>query len=86
MLERFFMKRVFLLPFCSFVCLVWSLAVSAASFPENGDWIGKIRKEHPRMIFSAENLPALRERANTVCRKEFEELKKTVDALPDVPL
>ena len=76
MLERFFMKRVFLLPFCSFVCLVWSLAVSAAGFPEDADWIRKIRKDHPRMIFSADNLPALRERSRTVCRKEFEELKK----------
>ena len=80
------MKRVCLLFICCLGCLVWGLAVSAASFPENGDWIGKIRKDHPRMIFSAENLPALRERANTVCRREFAALKKKVDALPDVPV
>ena len=72
--------------FISVVCFCLFAAVDAALFPEDADWLRKIRKDHPRMIFSADNLPALRERAGTVCRKEFEELKKTVDALPDVPV
>ena len=37
------------------------------------------------MIFSADDIPALQKRAATVCRAEFEALKKSVDALPDIP-
>ena len=38
------------------------------------------------MIFSAGDIPTLQKRAATICRAEFEALKKSVDALPDVPV
>ena len=52
---------------------------------DDPDWVKKIKPGHPRMIFTSDDLPQLRERAYGICRDEFQELKSEVDALPDKP-
>ena len=61
------------------------IMVSAATFPEDNNWLKKIRPEHPRMIFTGDNLPLVREQIKTIRKKEFAALQKSVSALPAVP-
>ena len=49
-------------------------------------WIKKIRTDHPRMIFTSDNIPQLQERARTICIKELNAIRKKVDDLPDQPV
>ena len=72
------MKPIFLL-----LSIVTAFSLCAASFPTDPDWIRKIRKDHPRMLFHAGNLELVRQRAMTIYKTEFDKLKKTVDSLPE---
>ncbi|MBQ4107540.1 MAG: heparinase II/III family protein [Lentisphaeria bacterium] len=62
--------------------LVAVTAAGAVVFPENNNWLQKIRPEHPRMMLSSDNLPLVREQCRTIRKAEFDRLKKEVDALP----
>ena len=61
-------------------------ASESPRFPAEDNWIERIRPHHPRMIFTSDDLPALRQRAQTICSEEFQKLQKTVDALPEIPV
>ena len=59
--------------------------LSAAHFPADNSWLNNVRPEHPRMIFTKDNLPLVREQIKTIRKKEFENLQRSVAALPAVP-
>ena len=45
----------------------------------------RLDPNHPRLFISKDDLPKFRARANGVCREYLQEMKKRVDALPDIP-
>lgn len=63
-----------------------------AAVEEGGDWVAKIRKDHPRLFFNADTWEGVRQRALTVNRAELEGVKKHADGpapgpyWPDVKL
>lgn len=75
----------------SFLCgILGVLAVAvpvaagdATGLLRGGQWMHRLRPNHPRLFLNADMLPALRERAATVAKADFDALKKEVDALPD---
>jgi len=60
-------------------------AAEDAGFLGDGSWIHKIRKDHPRMMLTANDLPRLRHDAAGRLKAEFDAIKKEVDELPDQP-
>jgi heparin/heparan-sulfate lyase len=71
----------------SLAALLISAAAAVAATDEtgllaDGSWIKAIRPDHPRMIFTAADLPRLRVDAAGRLRPEFEALKQEVDAFP----
>ena len=48
-------------------------------------WMQDIRKDHPRLFMTKQEIPLLKKRASTVCKKDFDKLKSEVDALPATP-
>ena len=46
-------------------------------------WIGKIRRDHPRLFFNADTWPAVKERALTVCQDHLAKVKGYADGPPD---
>jgi len=42
-------------------------------------WIGKIRRDHPRLFFNADTWPAVKERALTVCQDHLAKVKEHAD-------
>ncbi len=65
--------------------ILFASVLSASAFPADNSWLNKIRPEHPRMIFTGDNLPLVREQIKTIRKKEFAALQKSVSALPAVP-
>ena len=63
------------------ICIV--LIISSVIAGEQ--WMTKIRKDHPRLFITQETIPLLKKQAEGVCRKDFEKIKKEVDALPVNP-
>ncbi|MBR0460289.1 MAG: hypothetical protein IJJ26_13725 [Victivallales bacterium] len=49
------------------------------------EWLSHIRKEHPRMLFTKETLPALKARAFGEAKFALEWNKKKIDELPSEP-
>ena len=45
----------------------------------------RLDPNHPRLFISKDDLPKFRARANGVCKEYLQEMKKRVDALPDIP-
>ena len=48
-------------------------------------WMRNIHKDHPRLFINKQQIPMLKKRAQTVCKNDFDKLKKEVDALPVNP-
>ncbi len=73
------------------ISLIWTVltALSPVTAEDDtgllrdGQWIHRLRPDHPRLFLNADMLPALRERAATVAKADFDAMKKEVDALPD---
>ena len=57
-------------------------AGAAATDPE---WVTRVRKDHPRLLFNAETWPAVKARALGPERAFYDRLKERVDRLPRVP-
>jgi len=74
------MKRLLVL-----AAAVLTMALAAAEPPSPEAFVKMIRKDHPRLFLTKEQIPAFRERARTVCKEDFEKLKEAVDKLPDDP-
>ena len=71
------------IPGCAPIVLAVSvLPRLAASAPD--DWIGTIRRGHPRLLFNAESWPEIKQRALTVCRDHpCDEYISTIDQRAD---
>ena len=53
------------------------------SLTAQDEWMKKISRKHPRLFITQQEIPLLKKRAETVCKNDFEKIKKEVDALPD---
>lgn len=49
-------------------------------------WMAQIREEHPRLFFTAEDLPQIRQTAATFEKDTYEAMKKRIDDLLDQPV
>ena len=74
------MKRVtaFLLLLAGLCCF----ATDRTGLLKDGAYLKKIRKDHPRLFFNKEMIPAIRATAKAR-PAEFNDLKRIVDRLPD---
>lgn len=72
---------------CGLLAMLLPAVSLQAALPKEGDesWVEQVRKEHPRIFFNAQMLPALRELAKGQGREDWEKLKARVDAYPDEP-
>ena len=77
------MKKL-ILCFAAF-CAV-SIPGTAAERPTFEQVKAALRKDHPRLFVHKDKLPQFRARANGVCKGYLLEMKKRVDALPDIPV
>ena len=68
-----------------YLSVFFASVLSASAFPADNSWLNNVRPEHPRMIFTKDNLPLVREQIKTIRKKEFEKLQRSVAALPAVP-
>ncbi|MDD5728450.1 MAG: heparinase II/III family protein [Victivallales bacterium] len=59
--------------------------LTVAAVMAGDEWMQKICKDHPRMFVNRQTLSQLRKRAETVCKDDFDKIKKEVDALPAEP-
>ena len=78
------MKKVFI----CFTVLLSAITVlcAADSYPELAEIKKALRKQHPRLFITGDQLPAFRARANGVCKEYLLEMQKRVDSLPDQPV
>jgi len=58
------------------VLLLTAARGAAQTPPPDVAWAGRIRAAHPRLYFTAETWPVIRERALTVCAEDFARVKK----------
>ncbi len=67
-------------------CLFSFCAITAGEtgLLKDGTWIAKIRKDHPRLFFHADDLPAIRKTAKQR-PEQLKELLARADAYPDEP-
>ena len=74
--------------FICFAVLLSAITVlcAADSYPEFAEIKKALRKQHPRLFITGDQLPAFRARANGVCKEYLLEMQKRVDALPDQPV
>ena len=68
-----------------FLSVLFSLQ-AAAERPSYEEMKKALRKQHPRLFITADQLPAFRARANGICKEYLLEMQKRVDALPDQPV
>ena len=66
-----------------YLSVFFASVLSAAHFPADNSWLNNVRPEHPRMIFTKDNLPLVREQIKTIRKKEFENLQSIVQSLLD---
>ena len=64
-----------------FLLLSAHLGQDATADP-NDAWIAKIRKDHPRLFFSADTWPAVKQRALTVLKDQLAKVKEHADGPP----
>ena len=66
--------------------LLLPLAAARAAEPAgDSDWLGRVRPTHPRMFFTADSWPAVRDYALKHEADYYARIKKKVAALPDEP-
>lgn len=61
------------------------MLLTISSVMANDKWMTKIRKDHPRLFITQETIPLLKKQVQGVCKKDFDRIKKEVDALPVNP-
>jgi len=59
------------------------ILLTISSVMANDEWMTKIGKDHPRLFITQETIPLLKKQVQGVCKKDFDRIKKEVDALPD---
>jgi heparin/heparan-sulfate lyase len=64
--------------------IVSGIIASFVVMAGNG-WMQDVRKDHPRLFITQQQIPLLKKRAATVCKIDFDRLKREVDALPVNP-
>lgn len=64
--------------------LLASQAVAAPPSPE--DFVGTVRRDHPRLFINRQDLPAFRQRAKGIAAAEFARLRARVDAYSAEPV
>ena len=70
---------------CLLAAFLAAGVLCSAEPPSPEAFVKMVRKDHPRLFLTKEEIPAFRERALTVRQKEFAKLRRAVDALPDDP-
>ena len=63
------------------VCLLSGIAVG-----ERPEWLGWIRRDHPRMFFNKDTWPAVKARAEGPAQAARDALLKRCDSYPDNPV
>ncbi|KPJ52695.1 MAG: hypothetical protein AMS16_06045 [Planctomycetes bacterium DG_58] len=66
-----------------FVLLLSILAVAAASYAQDAKATLPIRKDHPRILFNADQLPAIRQKVAGPFAKEYAQMKALADKRVD---
>ena len=70
-------KMIFSVWLCSLISFfVFTANAGETGLLKDGTWIKKIRKDHPRLFFNADNLPAIRKTAEQRPAQLKELLKK----------
>ena len=64
------------------------LLASAAGGADGGDWIAKIRRDHPRMFFNRDTWPTVKARtlSDPAVRARYEQLLRTCEGYPTAPV
>ena len=78
-------KMIFSVWLCSLISFfVFTANAGETGLLKDGTWIKKIRKDHPRLFFNADNLPAIRKTAEQR-PAQLKELLKKADSYPADP-
>lgn len=70
------------MPYAAIPCTLALIPAFGAAAGDADAWIAKIRRDHPRLFFNAETWPAVKERALTVCREDYEKVKAFAESKP----
>ena len=70
--------------FCALACALAGFAGAAA--PARPDWLGKIRRDHPRLFFNRETWPQVKARAEGAAAAARARLLARCDAYPSDPV
>ncbi len=67
------------------VCLLSALCAAAWAGAVPGDWVARIRRDHPRLFINKDTWPAVKARALGPEREYYAAIKRRVDRYPDNP-
>ena len=62
--------------------LLLAYVIPPAGAEDNDAWVAKIRKDHPRLFFSADTWPAVKQRALTVLKDQLAKVQQHADGKP----
>ena len=70
------------LPAAGLGLLLLAYVIPPAGAEDNDAWVAKIRRDHPRLFFSADTWPAVKQRALTVLKGQLAKVKEHADGPP----